>query len=61
VATTAAQQMFQRALMTSLGPGTRKPPKDKVHGKKSPTQNLAKQHQTDQELTSNTTTQKNMD
>jgi hypothetical protein len=31
VATTAAQQAFQRASMTSLGPGTKPPPKHNLH------------------------------
>jgi hypothetical protein len=33
VATAAAQQMFQRALVTSLDPGTKTPSKHNLHGK----------------------------
>jgi hypothetical protein len=35
VATTAAQQMFQRASMTSLGPGTKTPPKHNLQGRRT--------------------------
>jgi hypothetical protein len=35
VATAAAQQMFQRALVTSLGPGTKTPPKRNLHGRRT--------------------------
>jgi hypothetical protein len=35
VATATAQQMFQRSLVTSLGPGTKTPPKHNLHGRKT--------------------------
>jgi hypothetical protein len=35
VAAVAAQQMFQRVSVTSLGPGTKTPPKHTLHGRKS--------------------------
>jgi hypothetical protein len=60
VATAATQQMFQRASVTYLGPGT-KTPKTQPARKKNPTQSLARQHLTGQELTSNSTTQRHMD
>jgi hypothetical protein len=47
-----------RASVTSLCPGTKTPPKHNLHRRKNPTQSLAKQLQKDQELTSNTTTQR---
>jgi hypothetical protein len=50
VAIAAAQQAFQKASVTSLGPGTKTPPKHNLHGRKNPTQNLTKQLQTDQNL-----------
>jgi hypothetical protein len=58
VATAAAQQMFQKASVTSLGPGTKTPPKTQPARKENPTQNLTNQLQTDQELTSRTKTQR---
>jgi hypothetical protein len=57
VATAAAQQVFQRGSVTSLGPGIETPPKTQPARKENPTQSLAKQLQTDQELTSSTPTQ----
>jgi hypothetical protein len=45
VATTTAQQMFQRALVTSLGPRTKTPPKHNVQGRRTfhkPKQNTSK-------------------
>jgi hypothetical protein len=56
VATAAAQQVFQKASVTFLGRGTKTLPKTQPAQKENPTQNLAKQLQTDQELTSSTTT-----
>jgi hypothetical protein len=35
VAAATAQQMFQRASVTSLGPGTKKPPKHNLHWRKT--------------------------
>jgi hypothetical protein len=35
VATVAAQQVFQKASVTSLGPGTKTPPKHNLHGRKT--------------------------
>jgi hypothetical protein len=35
VATAAAQQVFQGALVTSLGPGTKTLPKHNLHGRKN--------------------------
>jgi hypothetical protein len=35
VAAAAAQQMFQRASMTSIGPGTKTPPKHNVQGRRT--------------------------
>jgi hypothetical protein len=54
VATAAAPQAFQKAPVTSLGPGTKTPPKHNLHRRKNPTQTLTNQLQTDQELTSST-------
>jgi hypothetical protein len=45
VATTTAQQMFQRALVTSLGPGTKTPLKHNLQGRRTfhkPKQNTSK-------------------
>jgi hypothetical protein len=61
VAAAAAQQMFQRALVTSLGPGTKTPPKTQPAKKKNPSQTQAKHLKNNQELTSNTTTQRHTD
>jgi hypothetical protein len=61
VATAAAQQMFQRALVTSLGPGTKTPPKTQPAWKKNPTQSQPKHLQICQELTNTNTTQRHMD
>jgi hypothetical protein len=58
VATAAAQEEFKRASATSLGPGTKPPPKTQPALKKNTTQNLTNQLQTDQELTSSTKTQR---
>jgi hypothetical protein len=57
VATAAAQQTFQEASVTPLGPGTKTTPKTQPARKKNPSQSLAKQLQTSQELTNRTTGQ----
>jgi hypothetical protein len=58
VAIAAAQQVFQKASVTFLGPGTKNTPKTQPAQKENPTQNLTNQLQTNQELTCNTKTQK---
>jgi hypothetical protein len=57
LATAAAQQTFQEASVTPLGPGTKTTPKTQPARKKKTSQSLAKQLQTSQELTSRTTGQ----
>jgi hypothetical protein len=57
VTTAAAQQVFQRASMTSPSSGTKTLPKHNLHRRK--TLQKAWQLQTDQELTCSTTTQRN--
>jgi hypothetical protein len=57
VATAATQQTFQEASVTPLGPGTKTTPKTQPAMKRNPSQSLAKQLQTRQELTSRTTGQ----
>jgi hypothetical protein len=42
VATTVAQQTFQEALVTPLGPGTKTTSKTQLSSKKNPSQSLAK-------------------
>jgi hypothetical protein len=49
--------MFQEATVTSLGPGTKTTSKAQPARKKNPSQSLAKQLETSQELTSRTTGQ----
>jgi Mg-chelatase subunit ChlI len=60
VAAAAAQQVFQRASMTSLGPVTKTPPKTHP-AKKNSSQTQAKHLQNTQELTSKNTTQRHTD
>jgi hypothetical protein len=57
LATAAAQQTFQEASVTPLGPGTKTTPKTQPARKKNTSQSLVKQLQTSQELTSRTTGQ----
>jgi hypothetical protein len=57
VATTVAQQTFQVASVTPLGPGTKTTSKTQPARKENPSQNLAKQLQTSQKRTSRTTGQ----
>jgi hypothetical protein len=57
VATAVAQQTFQEASETSLGPGTKTTSKTQPTRKENPSQSLAKQLQTSQERTSSTTGQ----
>jgi hypothetical protein len=52
VATAVAQQTFQEATVTSLGLGTKTTSKTQPARKENPSQSLAKQLQTSQELTS---------
>jgi hypothetical protein len=56
----AAKQAFQGALVTSLGPKIETPPKHNLQGRRT-LQSLAKQLQTCQELTNNSTTQRQKD
>jgi hypothetical protein len=58
VATAATQQMFQRASSDFSRPWNKNTPKTQPVRKKNPSQILAKQIQTDQELTSNSTAQR---
>jgi hypothetical protein len=61
VAEAAAQQMFQRASVTSLSPGTKTPPKTQPAKKKNSSQTKAKHLQHNQELTSNNMAQRHTD